>query len=93
MMSAKTAPPKKTMCFLLDTNREFLKRKKKGGGKCHISAILKEGENREVTMTKDKGHQMYIQTPRVAIEHAREVQLLHFFFELAREAVVYARLA
>jgi hypothetical protein len=40
-------------------------------------------------MTRDK----YIQMRRVAIEHAREVQLLHFFFEAAREAGVHARSA
>jgi hypothetical protein len=50
------------------------------------------GKNREVTMTRDKDW-TYIETRRVAIEHAREVQLLHFFFEAAREAGVHAQSA
>jgi hypothetical protein len=48
------------------------------------------GKNREVTMTRDKDW-TYIEMRRVAIEHARDVQLLHFFFEAAREAGVHAR--
>ena len=45
---------------------------------------------REKKKRKSKGG-MYIETRRVAIENAREVQLLHLFFKAAREAGVHAR--
>jgi hypothetical protein len=78
MMSAKTAPPEDHVLparRVLDTNLEFLKRKKKTRS---ASYGKRRGENKEVMVTRDKGR-MYIQTRRVAVKYTLKVQLLHFF--------------
>ena len=80
MMSASTAPPRKTMCF------------RRGGSSirilnfCHHRFI-----SPRIPHDRREGRETYAESFRIPLEHLAQMQLLHFLLESARQTRVHTR--
>ena len=82
MMSARTAPPKKTMCFLRGGSSILILNFCASGGPIQQTVLDYAAESSPVT---------HVQSLWVTAEHPRQVQLLHLLLQPARESGVHAR--